>query len=146
MSTVLIENIHVQMQRTPAIARAVAEGAGETAVPLLLILLCILSVFIPAFIMAEPVHSLFVPLSISVGLAVITAYALSSTIVPVLSIWLLKPLGIGKPQRASRHDSTAEFHAASLHQRLRRRGRPRLLPSVSRPQRRFHLVATSSTC
>jgi hypothetical protein len=101
MSTVLIENIHVQMQRTPAIARAVAEGAGETAVPLLLILLCILSVFIPAFIMAEPVHSLFVPLSISVGLAVITAYALSSTIVPVLSIWLLKPLGIGKPQRAS---------------------------------------------
>ena len=100
MSTVLIENIHVQMQRTPSIARAVAVGAGETAVPLLLILLCILSVFIPAFIMAEPVRSLFVPLSLSVGFAVITAYVLSSTIVPVLSIWLLKPLGIGNPQTA----------------------------------------------
>ncbi|HEX4147909.1 MAG TPA: efflux RND transporter permease subunit, partial [Pirellulales bacterium] len=90
MSTVLIENIHVQMESTPSLARAVAEAAGECAVPLLLILLCILSVFIPAFIMTEPVRSLFVPLALAVGFAVTTAYLLSNTLVPVASVWLLK--------------------------------------------------------
>ena len=92
--------------------------------------------------MAEPVHSLFVPLSISVGLAVITAYALSSTIVPVLSIWLLKPLGIGKPQRASAATTQLlNFTQPHSTNAYRRRGRSRLLPSVSGPRRRFHLVA-----
>jgi multidrug efflux pump subunit AcrB len=55
-----------------------------------LAMLCILSVFIPAFIMAEPVRSLFVPLSLAVGFAMITSYLLSSTLVPVLATSLLK--------------------------------------------------------
>src|SRR6202008_2799620 len=55
-ATVSLENIHVQMERTPSLARAVERGSNETAVPRLLALLCILSVFIPAFIMAEPVR------------------------------------------------------------------------------------------
>ena len=63
-ATVSIENIHVQMTRTPSLARAVERGSLETAVPRLLAMLCILSVFIPAFIMAEPVRSLFLPLSL----------------------------------------------------------------------------------
>src|SRR5690606_1273341 len=33
---------------------------------------------------------LFVPLSLSVGFAMIASYILSSTFVPVLSVWLLK--------------------------------------------------------
>lgn len=96
-ATVSIENIHVQMQRTSSVARAVQRGSNETAVPRLLALFCILSVFIPAFIMAEPVRSLFVPLSLAVGFAMITSYLLSSTVVPVLSVWLLRHHG--------RHDS-----------------------------------------
>ena len=86
-ATVSIENIHVQMRHTPSLARAVERGSNETAVPRLLAMLCILSVFIPAFIMAEPVRSLFVPLSLAVGFAMITSYLLSSTLVPVLSVW-----------------------------------------------------------
>jgi multidrug efflux pump subunit AcrB len=89
-ATVSIENIHVQMGQTPSLARAVERGSNETAVPRLLALLCILSVFIPAFIMAEPVRSLFVPLSLAVGFAMVSSYVLSSTVVPVLSVWLLK--------------------------------------------------------
>jgi multidrug efflux pump subunit AcrB len=89
-ATVSIENIHVQMGRTPSLARAVERGSNETAVPRLLALLCILSVFIPAFIMAEPVRSLFLPLSLAVGFAMVSSYILSSTVVPVLSVWLLK--------------------------------------------------------
>ncbi len=89
-ATVSIENIHVQMLHTKSLARAVERGSNETAVPRLLAMLCILSVFIPAFIMAEPVRSLFVPLSLAVGFAMIASYILSSTVVPVLSVWLLK--------------------------------------------------------
>ena len=92
-ATVSIENIHVQMTRTPALARAVERGSNETAVARLLAMLCILSVFIPAFIMAEPVRSLFVPLSLAVGFSMIASYFLSSTLVPVLSVWLLKHPG-----------------------------------------------------
>ena len=56
MATVTIENIHVQMQGTPKIATAVLRGNHATAVPILLALLCILSVFVPAFIMGDPLR------------------------------------------------------------------------------------------
>jgi multidrug efflux pump subunit AcrB len=89
-ATVEIENIHTQMEHTASMSRAVRQGNMETAVPRLLALLCILSVFIPAFIMQGPVRSLFVPLSLAVGGAMITSYLLSSTFVPVMSVWLLE--------------------------------------------------------
>jgi len=99
-ATVTIENIHVQMESTPSLARAVQRAGNETAVARLLAMLCILSVFIPAFIMIEPVRSLFVPLSMAVGFAMITSYVLSSTLVPVLSVWLLKHHGRHEAQQA----------------------------------------------
>ena len=89
-ATVEIENIHTQMEHTPSMSRAVRQGNMETAVPRLLALLCILSVFIPSFIMQGAVRSLFVPLSLAVGGAMVTSYLLSSTFVPVLSVWLLE--------------------------------------------------------
>ena len=46
-ATVEIENIHTQMEHTPSMSRAVRQGNMETAVPRLLALFCILSVFIP---------------------------------------------------------------------------------------------------
>ncbi len=90
MATVTIENIHVQMQSTPKIATAVLRGNYATAVPILLALLCILSVFVPAFIMEDPLRSLFMPLTLAVGFAMIAAYVLSSTFVPILCVALLK--------------------------------------------------------
>jgi multidrug efflux pump subunit AcrB len=89
-ATVEVENIHAQMEHVKTIPRAVRLGNSITAVPRLLAMLCILSVFIPAFIMKEPMHSLFVPLSLAVGFSMITSYLLSSTLVPVLATWLLK--------------------------------------------------------
>src|SRR5262249_19009575 len=59
-------------------------------VPRLLALLCILSVFIPAFIMGDPLRSLFMPLTLGVGFAMISSYLLSSTFVPVMCVYLLK--------------------------------------------------------
>ena len=94
-ATVTIENVHVQMQHTPNIATAVLRASNATAVPRLLALLCILSVFIPAFIMEDPLSSLFMPLTLGVGFAMISSYLLSSTFVPILCVYLLKHMGHG---------------------------------------------------
>src|SRR4051794_27512360 len=124
-ATVEIENIHVQMGLTPSLSRAVLRGNHITAVPRLLALLCILSVFIPAFIMAEPVRSLFVPLALAVGFAMISSYLLSSTVVPVLSVWLLKHHGTPDARSASEGTETPGRRPGLLsHFRLR-------LPSFS---------------
>jgi multidrug efflux pump subunit AcrB len=92
-ATVTIENVHVQMGHTPKVATAVLHASNATAVPRLLALLCILSVFIPAFIMADPLRSLFMPLTLGVGFAMISSYMLSSTFVPILCVSLLRQKG-----------------------------------------------------
>ncbi len=89
-ATVTIENTHVQMDHTRSIAVAVLRASNATAVPRLLALLCILSVFIPAFIMEDPLRSLFMPLTLAVGFAMISSYLLSSTFVPIMCVYLLK--------------------------------------------------------
>jgi multidrug efflux pump subunit AcrB len=94
-ATVTIENVHVQMEHTQNVATAVLHASNATAVPRLLALLCILSVFIPAFIMGDPLRSLFMPLTLGVGFAMISSYLLSSTFVPILCVALLKHMGHG---------------------------------------------------
>src|SRR5579875_1781731 len=102
-ATVEVENIHTQFEHTPSIARAVRRGNAQTAVPRLLAMLCILAVFIPSFFMEGAARGLFVPLSLAVCFAMITSYLLSSTFVPVLSVWLLRhhPLAAHRAGRFS---------------------------------------------
>jgi multidrug efflux pump subunit AcrB len=92
-ATVEVENVHAQLKRTDKIATAVMRGNNITAVPRLLALMCILSVFIPAFIMEDPLRSLFMPLTMGVGFAMISSYLLSSTFVPIMCVKLLKSMG-----------------------------------------------------
>ncbi len=92
-ATVTIENVHVQMEHTSSLSTAVLRASNATAVPRLLALLCILSVFIPAFIMADPLRSLFMPLTLAVGFAMISSYMLSSAFVPILCVAMLKHHG-----------------------------------------------------
>jgi multidrug efflux pump subunit AcrB len=89
-ATVEVENIHAQMERTDSIAWAVRLGNAQTAVPRLLAMLCVLAVFLPSFFMQGAARSLFVPLSLAVGFAMVTSYLLSSSFVPVMSVWLLQ--------------------------------------------------------
>ena len=58
--------------------------------PTLLAMLCILAVFLPSFFMVGVSRSLFVPLSLAVGFAMLASYVLSNTIVPVLATGLLR--------------------------------------------------------
>jgi len=92
-ATVEVENIHTQIEHTPNIARAVRLGNAQTAVPRLLAMLCVLAVFIPSFFMEGPAREMFVPLSLAVGFSMMTSYLLSSTFVPVASVWLLRVKG-----------------------------------------------------
>jgi multidrug efflux pump subunit AcrB len=92
-ATVEVENIHTQMDRTDSIALAVRRGNAETAVPRLLAMLCVLAVFIPSFFMQGAARALFAPLALAVGFAMVTSYLLSSTFVPVMSVYLLRHAG-----------------------------------------------------
>ncbi len=92
-ATVEIENIHTQFHHTHSVARAVRLGNAQTAVPRLLAMFCILAVFVPSFFMEGAARELFVPLSLSVGFAMIASYVLSSTFVPVVCVWLMKSRG-----------------------------------------------------
>jgi multidrug efflux pump subunit AcrB len=90
-STVLMENIHVHLTKGESKAHAVLNGSREVAIPRLLAMLCVLAVFLPSFFMTGPAKSLFLPLSLAVGFSMGASYLLSSSLVPVLSNWLLKP-------------------------------------------------------
>jgi multidrug efflux pump subunit AcrB len=94
-ATVEVENIHAWMARTESVPLAVRLGNLQTAVPRLLAMVCILAVFIPAFFMQGAAGRLFAPLALAVGFAMIGSYVLSSTFVPVVSVWLLRHMPHG---------------------------------------------------
>src|SRR5690349_3231935 len=89
-STVVIENIHSHLAQGRNKAQAVLDASKEVQVPRLLAMLCVLAVFVPSFFMVGVSRSLFVPLSLVVGFAMAASYFLSSSLVPVLSTWILR--------------------------------------------------------
>ena len=89
-ATVEIENIHSHLRGGMSKAQSVVEATRMTAPARLLSMLCILSVFVPSFFMAGVARQLFVPLALAVGFAMISSYLLSSTLVPVLSTWIMR--------------------------------------------------------
>jgi multidrug efflux pump subunit AcrB len=68
----------------------VLDASGEVLAPRLLAMLAVVAVFAPSFFMTGVSRSLFVPLSLAVGLAMIASFLLSSSLVPVLSVWFLR--------------------------------------------------------
>lgn len=106
-ATVAVENIHANIARGSPIARAALDGTRETTLPRLLAMLCILAVFIPAFFMVGAARALFVPLALAVGFSMAASFILSSSLVPILSIWFLR-------------GHASEVHDASFVGRLQR--------------------------
>ncbi|SCW48146.1 efflux RND transporter permease subunit [Mucilaginibacter sp. NFR10] len=89
-ATVTIENIHHHQEKGESKGRAILEASKEIALPKLLILLCILAIFFPAFFMSGIPKAMFLPLSLAVGLAMIASFLLSQSFVPVMANWLFK--------------------------------------------------------
>ncbi|XAZ81895.1 efflux RND transporter permease subunit (plasmid) [Fibrella sp. ES10-3-2-2] len=90
MATVTIENIHQHLEMGKTKARAIYDACLEIAFPEFLILICILAVFAPSFLMTGIPKAMFLPLSLSIGFAMIVAFLLALTLVPVLSNWWMK--------------------------------------------------------
>jgi multidrug efflux pump subunit AcrB len=80
-ATVAVENIHTHLSRGSPVRRAVWDATRETVTPRLLAMLAVLAVFAPSLFMAGVARSLFVPLSLAVGFAMLASYFLSNTLV-----------------------------------------------------------------
>ncbi|MFN5291129.1 MAG: efflux RND transporter permease subunit [Planctomycetia bacterium] len=89
-ATVEVENIHSQMPRFKTMALAVIAGNQLTAVPRFLAMLCVLAAFLSAIFLQGAAQALFLPMALAVAFSMIFSYLLSSTLVPVLSAYLLK--------------------------------------------------------
>jgi multidrug efflux pump subunit AcrB len=111
-ATVAVENIHTHLARGTPVARSVLDASGEVVLPRLLAMLSVVAVFVPSFFMTGVSRSLFVPLSLAVGFAMIASFLLASSLVPILSVWLLR-----------RHRSVPEpqVHGDDWLERLRNR-------------------------
>ena len=92
-ATVAIENIHAHLVRGASPARAALDGTIETAGPRFLAMLCVLAVFTPVFFMTGAAKALFAPLALAVGFSMAASFVLSSTLVPILCVWLLRKGG-----------------------------------------------------
>ncbi|HVV70480.1 MAG TPA: efflux RND transporter permease subunit, partial [Verrucomicrobiae bacterium] len=101
-ATVCIESIHTHLLRGRSIGYAALDATLETAGPRLLAMLCVLAMFSPTFFMTGAAKAMFLPLSLAVGFAMVTSYLLSSTLVPVLSVWILR-----------RHEASATGHTVA---------------------------------
>jgi multidrug efflux pump subunit AcrB len=113
-ATVCIENIHVHLTRGKSLARSARDATLETTGPRLLAMLCILAMFTPSLFMVGAAKAMFVPLSLAVGFSMVASYLLSSTLVPIVSVWVLrgheqavegKPAGEGRFAKFQRHVS-----------------------------------------
>ncbi|CAG5006148.1 Multidrug resistance protein MdtC [Dyadobacter sp. CECT 9275] len=89
-ATVTIENIHQHLEMGKPKKQAIYDACQEVALPLLLILLCIIAVFAPSFIMSGVPRAMFLPLSLSIGFAMTVSYFLAQSLVPILANWMLK--------------------------------------------------------
>ena len=89
-ATVTIENIHAHLDKGKSLPKAIFDGTKEIVSAKILIVLSILAVFVPSFFMSGVPKSMFVPLSLAVGFAMIASFILSQTFVPVVANWLIK--------------------------------------------------------
>lgn len=114
-STVTIENIHQHLDMGKPKAQAIWEACKEIALPKLLILLCILSVFAPAFTMMGIPGSLFLPLALAIAFSMITSFLLSQTFVPVMANWIMKGKGHAKEEESSVPKKKSRFERFTEH-------------------------------
>ncbi|OCX50435.1 acriflavin resistance protein [Mucilaginibacter sp. PPCGB 2223] len=116
-ATVTIENIHHHQESGESKGRAIKEACREIALPKLLILLSVLSVFFPAFFMSGIPKAMFLPLSLAVAFAMMASFLLSQSFVPVAANWLYRDhaAGIGEAKWMRRFKEKHQDRLTRLH-------------------------------
>jgi len=89
-ATVVMENIHRNQTLGKSVTVAILDGSAEVIQPLTVATLCICIVFFPVVFLVGPARFLFIPLAITVVLAMLASYILSFTVVPALARQLLR--------------------------------------------------------
>ena len=89
-ATITIENIHRHLEMGSKLRDAILEGSREIAVPALVSALAISIVFVPVVFLVGPAKFLFTPMALAVVFAILSSYALSRTLVPVLVKYILR--------------------------------------------------------
>ena len=117
-AVVFVESLHTHLTEGLSPARAVLGAARMTSGPLLMARLAILAVFVPSFFMQGVGGQLFVPLTLTVGFAMIASYVVASTLVPILSAWLVPR---GKDTQGAFMEGIQELHRRALGGLLRAR-------------------------
>jgi multidrug efflux pump subunit AcrB len=89
-ATVVMENIHRNQSLGKPLTVAILDGSAEVIQPLTVATLCICIVFFPVVFLTGPARFLFIPLAITVVLAMLASYVLSFTVVPAFARQILK--------------------------------------------------------
>jgi CzcA family heavy metal efflux pump len=92
-ATVSIENINWHLEQGKGVYESIMDGARQITQPAFVSLLCICVAFVPMFALTGIAGFLFVPMALAVVYAMIASFILSRTLVPTLSLYLLKPHG-----------------------------------------------------
>jgi len=97
-----VENIDSTLMQEPGLApaRAVLQATQRTVVARFLSMLSIVAVFVPSFFMTGVAKNLFVPLSLAVAFAMVASFLLSSSLLPVLFLWMHRRSG-AEPKASS---------------------------------------------
>lgn len=90
-ATVTIENINWHLEQGKDVVTAILDGADQIVAPAFVSLLCICIVFVPMFFLEGVSRFLFVPMALSVMLAMTFSFFLSRSLVPTMAKYLLKP-------------------------------------------------------
>ncbi|MBI4243163.1 MAG: efflux RND transporter permease subunit, partial [Planctomycetes bacterium] len=128
---VSLENIERHIKMGKPSNQAVIDAMQEVATPRLLILLSIISVFVPLIFLAGLAKFLFTPLAIAVSFAMVASYILSMTVVPSLcSKFLVLHTNEKKSMLSVFFDSLQSVYAKTLDAAIKRRLQLLLLVSV----------------
>ena len=116
---VAIENIDATLEQEPDVplARAVLRATQQTVGPRFLSMLAVVAVFVPSFFMTGVTRALFLPLSLAVAFSMIASFLLSSSLLPVMFLWMhrRRAVGAGRPKGHWSFDAFREKWRAGLH-------------------------------
>src|SRR4051794_9356434 len=116
-ATVTIENIHRNQSLGKPLTVAILDGSAEVIQPLTVATLAICIVFFPVVFLTGPARFLFIPLAITVVLAMLASYVLSFTVVPAFARQILTDHDQGDSHQASGHSPGLGTRLASAFDR-----------------------------
>ena len=114
-ATVTIENINWHLEQGKDVHTAIMDGAHQIVGPAFVSLLCICIVFIPMFFLNGVAHYLFVPMAEAVIFAMIASFVLSRTLVPTMSLYILRVHSIGGHPSGELLQNAQPNHQAPSH-------------------------------